>query len=125
VGALVERSHELLDHRFARGEQLRVACARREREQAPAEPVGARLRVTVDESVLREDLQRSRDLALVRADELRDLEHSQAAGAERLVACEHVEHVDAAAEARCAIRNHGFTIVATVTAENADCSAAS
>ena len=70
MDALAERGDELLQRLLARREQASVARARRQRVERPPEPVGARIRVAVDEAVLVQGLQRPRDLALVVADEL-------------------------------------------------------
>jgi hypothetical protein len=109
--SLAERPPELLHDGLGGGEQLRVARLCGECEEAPAESVGARRRVPVDEAVLGEDLERPRDLALVRADELCDPENAEAAGGIGLLPTQCREDVDAPSQAGCGISNYSCSIV--------------
>ena len=94
--ALAERLHELAHGALAGSEQMRVAGARGQCEQRPAEPVGARVPVAVDESALVQRLQRAGDLALVVADELGDPEDAEPTGGDRLVGLEGLQDDDSA-----------------------------
>jgi hypothetical protein len=93
--SLPECPPELLHDRLGGREQLCVAGLRGEREEAPAESVGASRRVPVDEAVLGENLERPRDLALVGADELCDPEHAEAVGGKGLLPAQCREDLDA------------------------------
>src|SRR5437764_1493515 len=109
--SLADRPPELLDDRLAGGEQMRVARSCGEREEAPAEPIGARSRVAVDEAVLGEGLERPRDLALVGADELCNSQHAEPVGGEGLVPAQRREDIDSAPQTSCSISNHSCSIV--------------
>ena len=82
VHALAQLTHELAQDRRRRRHELRFSDARRNGEQAPAEPVRERLPVALDEAVLLERPERPRELALVTADELcqRDNPHARPGG---------------------------------------------
>ena len=106
VHALPELAYERTERRRRLREEPGLADPRCEAEEPPAEPVGERLPVTHDEPALLERLQRSRELALVAADELRQSGDTEAVRV--LGVGEHDEHVEAAFE-RCRRRVHART----------------
>lgn len=85
MDALAELAHERSHHRRRLDDQPRFADPRSEREDAPAEAVGSRFRVALDEAVLVERLQRARELALVATDELGEAHDSQPVARSRVL----------------------------------------
>ena len=74
-------------------DQPRLADLDRQREDPPAQAVGQRVRVALDEAVLVEGLQRARELALVGADELGQADDAEAVP-RRAVVAQRVQHLE-------------------------------
>ena len=98
VGALAELLHEAVQEARRRCQQARLARARGEHEDLPADAVGERVGVALDEAVLGERGERARDLALVAADELGQAHDAEPAAARGLRPRERLQYGEAALE---------------------------
>src|SRR6266545_7784596 len=110
--ALLELGDEPAQERARLLEQPWLPGELRERVDLPAEPVGHRLTVALDETVLGERLERARHLTLLAIEVLGDARDAHTALLDRLVGGERQEHLDAPADAGLAIGRHGLLTAA-------------
>src|SRR5205085_6600386 len=96
VRALAELADETAQHRRRLGDEPRLGDARGEPEEPPAETVGERLAIALDEASFLERRQGARELALVAADALGERDVAEPVGCGRVR--ERPEHVEAARE---------------------------